>query len=142
MQRDAWDRGKRFCKLAELIFCLLRQQPGGQHWGQLRKCVTPSGDRMFSGKCVCGVAPRWDPHNVELEAITEAESGGFLEEAVHSAAAAATLAEGAECDGCPLSQAPFDSGDHQRREAKRALSISRRLMRVSLGRKREEGFPR
>ena len=30
--------------------------------------------------------------------MAEAESGGFLEEVVHSAAAAATLAEGAECD--------------------------------------------
>ena len=90
MQRDAWDRRKRFCKLAELILCSLRQQPGGRHWRQLRKCVTPSGDRLSSGKCVCGVASRWDPHGVELEAMTEAESGGFLEEVVHS--------EGAECD--------------------------------------------
>ena len=98
MQRDAWDRGKRFCYLAELIFCLLRQQPGGRNWGQLRKCVTPRGDRLSSGKCVCGVAPRCDPHGVELEAMTEAESGGFLEEVVRSAAAAATLAECAECD--------------------------------------------
>ena len=57
----------------------------------------PGGERLFSGRRVCRLAPRWDPHDVELEPITETERGGFLEEVIHSAAAA-TLAEGAERD--------------------------------------------
>ena len=67
MQRDAWDRGERFCWLAEFVFRLLRRQPCGRH------CVASGGERLFSGRRVCRVAPRWDPNDVELEAVTERE---------------------------------------------------------------------
>ena len=57
-------------------FRLLRQQPCGRYWVQLPKCVAPGGERLFSGRRVCRVAPRWDPNDVELEAVTERERGG------------------------------------------------------------------
>ena len=96
MQRDTWDRGESICKLAEFVFRLLRQQLGGRYWGQLQKCFAPGGERLHPGWRVRRVAPRWDPHDVELEAVTKTERGDLLEEVVYPAAAAATFAESAE----------------------------------------------
>ena len=90
MQRDAWDRGERLCKLAEFVFRLLRQQPGGRYWGQFWKCFAPGGERLHPGWRVRRVAPRWDPNDVELEPVTKTERS--LEEVVNSPAAAATNA--------------------------------------------------
>ena len=93
----------------------------------------------------CRVAPRWDPHKVELEAVTESESGGFLEEVVHSVAAAATFADGAECNAAvryrkhPAIPASF-SGEMSQ-ERKGTLDLEEVDVLVSLEREREKGFP-
>ena len=95
---------------------------------------------------MCRVAPRWDPHNIELEVVTETESGGFLEEVILSAAAAATFAEGAECDAAvhyrrhPAITASFSGEMSQEREG--ALDLEEIDVLVRLKREREEGFPR
>ena len=94
MRGDAWDRGERL--LAEFVFRLLRQQPGGRYWGQFWKRFAPGGERLHPGWRVRRVAPRWDPNDVELEPVTKTERSDLLEEVVNSPAAAATFAEGTE----------------------------------------------
>ena len=86
---------------------------------------------MLSGRRVCRVAT---------------ESGDFPEEAVHSSAAPATVAEGAERDAAvrqseyPAIPATFRGGMPQERQS--ALNLEEVDVLVSLERKREEGLPR
>ena len=89
--------------------------------------------------------PRLGPHDVELEPVTETERGGLLEEAVHSPAAAASFAEGAECDAAdryrkdPAIAVSLHSEMSQVRQS--ALDFEEVNVLVSLERKREKGLP-
>ena len=59
------------------------------------RCARPRGAVLW--KAHLRGCPTLGPHNIGLEAATETESGGFPEEVIRSAGAAATFAEGAEC---------------------------------------------
>ena len=100
MQRDAWDRGEKDCKLAEFVFRLFGTATWQAVLGAVLEVLCPAWR-------VRRVAPRWGPNDVELEAVTKTEHGDLLEEVVYPAAAAATFAEGAERNAVCLSAPVF-----------------------------------
>ena len=92
----------------ELCFGVCGQQPGRRYRRQLRKCVAPSGDGVFSLEGASAWLPKVGTHTTSnWRPKTETESGDFLQEVVHCAAAAAALAESAERKrGCLVRENP------------------------------------
>ena len=92
--RICWER---FCKLAKLFLCLLRQQSGGRDLGAVpevrcarqREACPLDGATAGLPHVGTHTTSNWNPKQRQRR-------GGFLEEAVHPAASAATFAEGAE----------------------------------------------